>query len=150
MENPDLFRVWSHTLAPKEHDVFIGFSDDTSATLVLESSQHIHCEGYERYGDLVLSSAISKLVESATPDSILRLKYSALEDAKRIQDLYFVEQKHNSLAGLLRETLNQQKKKGSATGLCLQVLVLGCKAPKGAVCFPSERGGPMSLVRPGQ
>ena len=28
MENPDSFSTWSHTLAPKEHDVFIGFSDD--------------------------------------------------------------------------------------------------------------------------
>ncbi|XP_072704248.1 E3 ubiquitin-protein ligase rnf213-alpha-like isoform X2 [Ciconia boyciana] len=120
IENPDLFSVWSHALAPKEHDVFIGFSDDTSAVIALESSQHVHCGGYERYGELALSTATSKLVECATPDSILRLKYSSLEDAEQIQDLYFIEQKHNSLASLLREMMNRQKE-GSTAGLCLQV-----------------------------
>ncbi|XP_009695289.1 PREDICTED: E3 ubiquitin-protein ligase RNF213-like [Cariama cristata] len=121
IENPDLFGVWSHALAPKEHDVFIGFSDDMAAAIVLESSQHLHCGGYECYGEQVLSTAIGKLVECATPDSILRLKYSALKDAEQIQDLYFIKQKHNSLASLLCELMNQQKKKGSTTGLCLQV-----------------------------
>ncbi|KAM6394866.1 E3 ubiquitin-protein ligase rnf213-alpha-like [Rhynochetos jubatus] len=121
IENPDLFRHWSHSLAPKEHDVFIGFSEDTSAVIVLESSQHARCRGYEPYGEDVLAAATSKLVECATPDSILRLKYSALEDAKPIQDLYFIEQKHNSLASLLREVMNRQRKEGSDARLCLQV-----------------------------
>ncbi|XP_063178349.1 E3 ubiquitin-protein ligase rnf213-alpha-like isoform X3 [Chroicocephalus ridibundus] len=121
IENPDLFRVWSHTLAPKEHDVFIGFSDDTSATIALECSQHTHWGGYEPYGEQIFSTATSKLVECATPDAILRLKYSALKDATQIQDLYFIQQKHNSLASLLSEMMNQQKKDGSTSGLCLQV-----------------------------
>ncbi|XP_074663829.1 E3 ubiquitin-protein ligase rnf213-alpha-like isoform X2 [Strix aluco] len=121
IENPDSFSVWSHTLAPKEHDVFIGFSDDASAAIVLESSQQLRCGGFERYGKLVFATATSKLVECATPDSVLRLKYSSLEDAKRIQELYFVEQKHNDLTSLLRETMNQQKEKGNTAGLCLQV-----------------------------
>ncbi|KAM6364551.1 LOW QUALITY PROTEIN: E3 ubiquitin-protein ligase rnf213-alpha-like [Pluvialis apricaria] len=123
IEKPDLYGVWSRTSnqdAPKEHDVFIGFSDDTSAAIALEISQHFQCGGFQPYGELVLSTATSKLVECATPDSILRLQYSALQDAKKIQDLYFIEQKHNSLASLLCETMNQQKT-GSTTGLCLQV-----------------------------
>ncbi|XP_009867566.1 PREDICTED: E3 ubiquitin-protein ligase RNF213-like, partial [Apaloderma vittatum] len=118
MEKPDNFRDWSHGLAPKEHDVFIGFSEDTSAAVVLDVTQHIHLG---RYGDPVFFAATSKLVECATPDSILRLKYSALENAEQIQDLYFIKQKHNTLASLLCEMLNQQKKKGSTSGLCLQV-----------------------------
>nr|XP_009916892.1 PREDICTED: E3 ubiquitin-protein ligase RNF213-like [Haliaeetus albicilla] len=91
IENVDSSVLWSHKLAPKEHDVFVGFSDDT------------------------------KLVECATPDSILRLKYCHLEDAERIQDLYFIEQRHNSLAGLLREMMDRPEKKRSAAGLCLHV-----------------------------
>ncbi|XP_040977593.1 E3 ubiquitin-protein ligase rnf213-alpha-like [Aquila chrysaetos chrysaetos] len=121
IENADSSVLWSRALAPKEHDVFVGFSDDTSATVALESSQQARCDGYERYGEQILSAAISKLVECATPDSILRLKYCDLEDAERIQDLYFIEQRHNSLTGLLREMMNQHEKKGSAAGLCLQV-----------------------------
>jgi len=150
IENPDSLRAWSQALAPKECDVFIGFSDDTSAAIVLESSQHLHCRGYEPYGDPVFAAATSKLVECATPDSILRLKYSTLKDAKQIQELYFIKQKHNSLASLLHEMMNQQKEQGSTAGLCLQVLVLGCEAPKGALCFPGESGGPVILVRPGR
>ncbi|XP_055559911.1 E3 ubiquitin-protein ligase rnf213-alpha-like isoform X6 [Falco cherrug] len=120
MENPDSFSTWSHTLAPKEHDVFIGFSDDTSAAIVLESSQNINCESCEQYRQLVLPIATRKLVECATPDSILRLKYTDLEDAKQIQDLYFFEQKHNSLDNLLQEVMEQQKKESTARP-CLQV-----------------------------
>ncbi|XP_026723294.1 E3 ubiquitin-protein ligase rnf213-alpha-like [Athene cunicularia] len=121
IENPDSFSAWSPTLAPKEHDVFIGFSDDTSAAIVLESSQSLRCGGFERYDQSVFTTATSKLVECATPDSVLRLKYSTLEDAERVQELYFIEQKHNSLTSLLREAMNQQKEEGSAAGLCLQV-----------------------------
>ncbi|XP_062496366.1 E3 ubiquitin-protein ligase RNF213-like isoform X4 [Pezoporus occidentalis] len=118
IQKPDLFSGWSHTLAPE--DVFIGFSGDTAAAIVLESSQHIHCGAYERYGEPVLSAARSRLVECATPDSILRLKSSILKNAEQIQDLYFIEQKHNGLASLLGELMSQQEK-GSTTGLCLQV-----------------------------
>ncbi|XP_074786497.1 E3 ubiquitin-protein ligase rnf213-alpha-like [Athene noctua] len=121
IENPDSFSAWSSTLAPKEHDVFIGFSDDTSAAIVLESSQHLRCGGFEHYDESVFTTATSKLVECATPDSVLRLKYSALEDAERVQELYFIEQKHNSLTSLLHEAMNQQKEEGSTAGLCLQV-----------------------------
>ncbi|XP_042653147.1 E3 ubiquitin-protein ligase rnf213-alpha-like [Tyto alba] len=120
IKNPDLFGIWSNTLAPKEQDVFIGFSDDTSAAIALESFQHIHRRDYEHYGEQDFFAATSKLVECATPDSILRLKYSSLEEAEQIQDLYFIKQKHNSLTSLLREMLNQQKE-GSTTGQCLQV-----------------------------
>ncbi|XP_026723315.1 E3 ubiquitin-protein ligase rnf213-alpha-like [Athene cunicularia] len=121
IENPDSFSAWSHALAPKEHDIFIGFSDDTSAAIVLDSSQHLLCSGFERYGQSVFAAATSKLVECATPDSVLRLKYSALEDAEQIQELYFIEQKHNSLTSLLHEAMKQQKEEGSTAGLCLQV-----------------------------
>ena len=118
----------------------------TSAAIVLESSQNINCESCEQYRQLVLPIATRKLVECATPDSILRLKYTDLEDAKQIQDLYFFEQKHNSLDNLLQEVMEQQKKESTARP-CLQVLLLDCKAPKGAVCFPRDHGGPMVLVR---
>lgn len=124
IENPDLFRVWSHTHAPKEHDVFIGFSDDTCAAIVLESTKDFPSRDCMHYPDLVLSTATSRLVECATPDSILRLKYSPLEDAEQIQDLYFTEQKHDSLTSLLWQMVDQQEK-GSTPGLCLQVLWLG-------------------------
>lgn len=124
VKNPDLFRVWSHAHAPKEHDVFIGFSDDTSAAIVLKNTKDPYSRDCKPCTDPVLSAATSQLVECATPDSILRLKYSVLEDAEQIQDLYFTEQKHDSLASLLWAIVDQQKT-GSTAGLCLQVPGLG-------------------------
>ncbi|XP_068024256.1 E3 ubiquitin-protein ligase rnf213-alpha-like [Melanerpes formicivorus] len=121
MEKPDVLVTQSRAPVPKEHDVFIGFSDDTSAAIVLECSQNICSVVYECCGDMVLSTATSKLVACATPDSILRLRYSALENTEEIQDLYFFKQKHNSLASLLQEAMNQQHKETTTTGMCLQV-----------------------------
>ncbi|XP_074426105.1 E3 ubiquitin-protein ligase rnf213-alpha-like isoform X2 [Larus michahellis] len=113
--------VWSTKLSPKEQDVFIGFSNDTSAAVALESTQSRSWGDLEPYEDTVLSIAKRKLVQCATPDSILRLKYSYLDDAEQIQDLYFHKQKHNSLVSVLGETVNKQPRKGRTAGLCLQV-----------------------------
>ncbi|XP_014821245.1 PREDICTED: E3 ubiquitin-protein ligase RNF213-like [Calidris pugnax] len=113
--------IWSKESSPKEHDVFIGFSNDTSATVALESTQSRSWGDLEPYEEPVLSIAKRKLVQCATPDSILRLKYSDLDDPEQIQDLYFHKQKHNSLLSVLGETVNCQPRKERTAGLCLQV-----------------------------
>ncbi|KAM6439343.1 E3 ubiquitin-protein ligase rnf213-alpha-like isoform 2-T2 [Rhynochetos jubatus] len=113
--------VWSTKLSPKEQDVFIGFSNDTPAAVALQSTQSRSCEDLTPYEEEVLSIAKRKLAQCATPDSILRLKYSFLDDAEQIQDLYFHKQKHNSLVSVLAETVNQQPGKEKTAGLCLQV-----------------------------
>ncbi|PKU43384.1 hypothetical protein llap_6310 [Limosa lapponica baueri] len=113
--------IWSNEPSPKEHDVFIGFSNDTSATVALESTQSRSWGDLEPYEEPVLSIAKRKLVQCATPDSILRLKYSHLDDPEQIQDLYFHKQKHNSLLSVLGETVNRQPRKERTAGLCLQV-----------------------------
>ncbi|XP_032847063.2 E3 ubiquitin-protein ligase rnf213-alpha-like [Tyto alba] len=113
--------VSSTKLSPKEQDVFIGFSKDTSAAVALETTKSRSFGDLEPYEESVLSVAKRKLLQCATPDSILRLKYSLLDDAEQIQDLYFHKQKHNSLVSVLRETVNQQSGKERTTGLCLQV-----------------------------
>ncbi|XP_074996114.1 E3 ubiquitin-protein ligase rnf213-alpha-like isoform X2 [Calonectris borealis] len=113
--------VWSTKLSPKEQDVFIGFSYDTCAAVALESTQSRSWGDLEPYEEPVLSIAKRKLVQCATPDSILRLKYSLLDDAEQIQDLYFHKQKHNSLVSVLGETVNWQPRKERTAGLCLQV-----------------------------
>ncbi|XP_029898687.1 E3 ubiquitin-protein ligase rnf213-alpha-like isoform X1 [Aquila chrysaetos chrysaetos] len=113
--------VWSTKLNPKEQDVFIGFSNDTSAAVALQSTQSRSWGDFEPYEEPVFSIAKRKLVQGATPDSILRLKYSFVDDAEQIQDLYFHKQKHNSLVSILRETVNWQPRKERTAGLCLQV-----------------------------
>ncbi|KAM9300337.1 E3 ubiquitin-protein ligase rnf213-alpha-like [Morus bassanus] len=113
--------IWSTKLSPKEQDVFIGFSNDTSAAVALESTRSRSWGDLEPCEEVELSIAKRKLVQCATPDSILRLKYSLLDDAEQIQDLYFHKQKHDSLLSVLGETVNQQPRKKRKAGLCLQV-----------------------------
>lgn len=128
--------VWSTKLNTKEQDVFIGFSNDTSAAVALQSTQSRSWGDFEPYEEPVFSIAKRKLVQGATPDSILRLKYSLVDDAEQIQDLYFHKQKHNSLVSILRETVNWQPRKERTAGLCLQVRVLHCKAVRVVFVFP--------------
>jgi len=127
--------ISSTKLSPKEQDVFIGFSNDTSAAVALESTRSKSWGDLEPYEESVLSVAKGKLVQCATPDSILRLKYSLLEGAEQIQDLYFHKQKHNSLVSVLEETVNRRPRKEKTTGLCLQVRVLHCKVMRMVFIF---------------
>ncbi|XP_067411298.1 E3 ubiquitin-protein ligase rnf213-alpha-like isoform X2 [Emydura macquarii macquarii] len=121
MKNTDFCCPRPADLAPQERDVFIGFSDDTSATVVLQCSlsgpQEINLLNEES----VLAASKSKLIECATPDSILRLKYSLLEDTEQSQDLYFGKQKHNGLIDILRGAVNQPSNADGTNGLCLEV-----------------------------
>ncbi|XP_065450526.1 E3 ubiquitin-protein ligase RNF213-like [Chrysemys picta bellii] len=121
IKNTDFCCTRPADLAPQERDVFIGFSDDTSATVVLQCSPsgfHGNCLPDE---ESVLSASKSKLIECATPDSILRLKYSSLEDAEQVQDLYFGKQKHNGLIDILWGAVNQESNADGTNGLCLEV-----------------------------
>ncbi|XP_062471287.1 E3 ubiquitin-protein ligase RNF213-like [Pezoporus occidentalis] len=121
IDSSKVSNVWSTRLSPKEPDVFIGFSSDTSAAVALESTQNSSRGALLPYEEREASIAKRKLVQCATPDSILHLKYSLLDDAEQIQDLYFHKQKHNSLVSVLGEAFNQQPGKERTTGLCLQV-----------------------------
>lgn len=68
------------------------------------------------------------LLETAAPDAVARLPASDLKDqARKIRDIYFYEQKHSSLAALMSHVftsddfhLNQMKKEG----LLMQVSIL--------------------------
>ncbi|XP_014379404.2 E3 ubiquitin-protein ligase RNF213-like [Alligator sinensis] len=106
---------------PKEQDVFIGFSEDVSATVILQCSQSSLQGNFVFNEEQVLGACKSKLIECATPDSILRLKYSSLEDAKQIQDLYFGQKKHSGLIDILRKLMKDQSNVDETNGLCLQV-----------------------------
>ncbi|XP_014382960.2 E3 ubiquitin-protein ligase rnf213-alpha-like, partial [Alligator sinensis] len=106
---------------PKEQDVFIGFSEDVSATVLLQCSQSSLQGNFVFNEKQVLEACKSKFIDCATPDSILRLKYSSLQDAKQIQDLYFGRQKRNDLTDVLRKSMNAQSNVDATTGLCLEV-----------------------------
>ncbi|KYO18317.1 hypothetical protein Y1Q_0012798 [Alligator mississippiensis] len=121
VKNADCYSASWAASDPKEQDVFIGFNEDVSATVILQCSQSSLQGNFVFNEEQVLGACKSKLIECATPDSILRLKYSSLEDAKQIQDLYFGQQKHSGLIDILRKSMKDQSNVDETKGLCLQV-----------------------------
>ncbi|XP_078518528.1 E3 ubiquitin-protein ligase rnf213-alpha-like [Lissotriton helveticus] len=105
--------IGSRQFYPRETDVFIGYSKDTLATVTLQScpknySSSENLLASER--NKVFETAKNTLINCATPDSILRLKYTDMENVDQIQDMYFAKQKHTSLIDILEcctaESLN--------------------------------------------
>nr|XP_055971345.1 E3 ubiquitin-protein ligase RNF213 [Sorex fumeus] len=111
---------WAHSFAhvPMEHwagppydpsDVFVGFHEDACAAVVLQVSEQLGArtsddnELYQR----VLEAARLVLLDSATPDAVVRLPTSALDSfaAKALAHEYYERQQHDSLVGLLRAQL---------------------------------------------
>lgn len=92
-------------------DIIIGYTDDMCASILLQCSQNIF-EDLTK-GEVILRKAKEKLICSATPEFVLRLK-GKRED---IFDLYFREQTHSNLLNVL-ESLRTE----NSSGMCLQVI----------------------------
>uniref|UniRef100_A0A3P9MK09 RZ-type domain-containing protein n=1 Tax=Oryzias latipes TaxID=8090 RepID=A0A3P9MK09_ORYLA len=83
----------------KPSDTFIGFHDDACASALLQLQKE----------EDVLESAKSLLLNCATPDAVVRLKYCDLSNQEkgRLQKLYFQQQHHHSLRDFLDESMNR-------------------------------------------
>eukprot|EP00026_Physarum_polycephalum_P000019 Phypoly_transcript_00019.p1 GENE.Phypoly_transcript_00019~~Phypoly_transcript_00019.p1 ORF type:complete len:3090 (+),score=490.35 Phypoly_transcript_00019:142-9411(+) len=83
----------SHVGGFEEHDVFVGFTQDTLSSLAL------------LYSSLPAITAVEKIKEElmwiATPDGILRAANAQFEFAK-LREVYFTEQVHDSLHSFLQ------------------------------------------------
>ena len=114
-------RVWRSNNTGKRKfsvaDVFIGFSDDTAATLVLQSCKKRSNANEET--DDVFEYATSCLLNCATPDAVARLPVSRLSaEASRLWELYFFQQHHSSLIDYLKA---KRVENGTKDNLLLQV-----------------------------
>ncbi|XP_066547032.1 E3 ubiquitin-protein ligase rnf213-alpha [Amia ocellicauda] len=101
-----------------ERDTFIGYTEDTCASIIQESVKKSMClennlcsEDEEQ----ILEEAKGKLIQGATPESILRLQKSEFEDSEIVNELYFVAQSHISLLDALK------KNRKGCEGVCLEV-----------------------------
>uniref|UniRef100_A0A3B3UG58 RING-type E3 ubiquitin transferase n=1 Tax=Poecilia latipinna TaxID=48699 RepID=A0A3B3UG58_9TELE len=89
----------------KPSDIFIGFHGDACASALLQTEKVKSARENE---EEVFSLAKSLLLNCATPDAVVRLKYSDLsnQDKEKLQRLYFQQQHHHSLRDFLGACLN--------------------------------------------
>uniref|UniRef100_A0A667YC04 RING-type E3 ubiquitin transferase n=1 Tax=Myripristis murdjan TaxID=586833 RepID=A0A667YC04_9TELE len=84
-------------------DIFAGFHGDACASALLQA--------LERREEEVFELAKCFLLNCATPDAVLRLKYSDLgnQEKERLQRVYFQDQHHHSLRDFLEHHLNEHQ-----------------------------------------
>ncbi|ELT95387.1 hypothetical protein CAPTEDRAFT_208661 [Capitella teleta] len=88
-------------------DVFIGFHEDTIASIILQICQE-HDVKEDNIAEVV-QICKERLLLTATPDSILRLGKSSIEaeEAEMLWKVYFDEQRHASLKSFLSKQLDE-------------------------------------------
>uniref|UniRef100_A0A4W6FUW9 Ring finger protein 213b n=1 Tax=Lates calcarifer TaxID=8187 RepID=A0A4W6FUW9_LATCA len=84
----------------KPSDIFVGFHDDACASALLQA--------LERRAQKVKDTKCL-LLNCATPDAVVRLKYSDLakQEKEKLQRMYFQQQHHHSLRDFLEDHLNK-------------------------------------------
>uniref|UniRef100_A0A8C1VT74 RING-type E3 ubiquitin transferase n=1 Tax=Cyprinus carpio TaxID=7962 RepID=A0A8C1VT74_CYPCA len=89
-------------------DAFAGFHGDACASVLLQALEKIQKQGHNTE-EQVYETAKSLLLNCASPDSVLRLKYSKFgnQEKNKLQRMYFHQQSHQSLRDLLDNHLNK-------------------------------------------
>ena len=117
----------------KEGDAFVGYHEDTIATVVLQASTVIaqrngSDQSHSRLSDddvedQLFDVSCRLLLNCATPDSVARLPVSGLSaEADRLRDIYFSEQHQGSLDEYVKYQMQQATKhKGNGIGQLLQI-----------------------------
>ncbi|XP_065678762.1 E3 ubiquitin-protein ligase rnf213-alpha isoform X2 [Hydra vulgaris] len=97
--------VKSTTYEFKPKDSFIGYTEDTCASIVLKLSQ-THCDP-----DKIFEEGCKLLLKLATPDSLLRVMKSSLQNQFGYIENLFYEQFHSSLISFLYAELGNTDSK---------------------------------------
>ncbi|XP_077980164.1 E3 ubiquitin-protein ligase rnf213-alpha-like [Glandiceps talaboti] len=109
----------------KVEDAFIGFNNDTIASIVLQvcsdMTQH-EANDDQDWAGYVYGTSQDLLLQCATPDSVARLVQTGLSgEAERLWHRYNAEQKHDSVAEYLDYQIKLAKQKEKMTGILAQV-----------------------------
>ena len=106
-------------------DAFVGYQNDTPASVIFQATEQLklkHCYDHidsEEWKEKVLECSKDILLEMASPDALIRLKYTSLADElQRLNDTYFIGQNHGSIVQFLS---NQFSNDHSEDGLLIQV-----------------------------
>ncbi|AWP18160.1 putative E3 ubiquitin-protein ligase RNF213-like [Scophthalmus maximus] len=90
-------------------DIFVGFHGDACASALLQAlERRAQKSPAVNEEEEVFDLAKCLLLNCATPDAVVRLKYSDLsnQEKEKLQRMYFQQQHHHSLRDLLEDCLN--------------------------------------------
>uniref|UniRef100_A0A3Q2ZUD4 RING-type E3 ubiquitin transferase n=1 Tax=Kryptolebias marmoratus TaxID=37003 RepID=A0A3Q2ZUD4_KRYMA len=110
----DRLREWTKEFSGEANedfklsDIFIGFHSDACASALLQALERRAQEAGDKE---VFNLAKGLLLNCATPDAVVRLKYSDLsnKEKEKLQRLYFQQQHHHSLRDFLGDCLNKHQ-----------------------------------------
>ncbi|XP_077980129.1 E3 ubiquitin-protein ligase rnf213-alpha-like [Glandiceps talaboti] len=106
-------------------ECFIGFNEDTLASIVLEVLSETKFEKKKQSYDVedVVMRAKEKLLLFATPDAVARLPFTRFSTrAKEYWAIYFGKQKHDNFAEFLRNQLDRQQASNEMDPTLLQII----------------------------
>ena len=125
----------SHVLSFNEQDSFVGYQNDTPASVVIQATEQLReeqggevdekMEESDEWLDQVMERSKSLLVQMASPDALIRLHRTRLaeEERKSITAIY-IKQHHDSIKDFLCHQLEQPSHvvdDGDYMGLLLHV-----------------------------
>ena len=111
-------------------DAFVGFQDDTPASVVFQATEQLKTEIYynveeedvqsDEWKDVVYKQSCEILLQMASPDALIRLQRSDLRSLEKdLSKTYFSYQCHESLAQFLDDKLHDDNE--NTDGLLMQV-----------------------------
>lgn len=107
-------------------DAFIGFQNDTPASIVYQATDQLQAwptesdDISEERKKAVLTCSKRILLQMASPDALIRLKLTRLDDKReKFLKIYYFEQHHGSIVEFLNHHLNESQH--DSAGLLLQV-----------------------------
>lgn len=112
----------------QKRDAFVGFQPDTPAAVIFqvtkmkrEELKLMQDSSLSDYHEDILARSCSMLLQMASPDALIRLKYTPLKnEQQKLCEIYFEEQKHDSLVDFME---NQFEKAGD-DNVSIQVSIL--------------------------
>ncbi|XP_019857804.1 PREDICTED: E3 ubiquitin-protein ligase rnf213-alpha-like, partial [Amphimedon queenslandica] len=87
----------------KIEDAFVGYNSDTKAAVVLQASAKFQKSDntFEKQ-EMVFQLSKKLLLQMATPDAVIRALKKNVKESLFLKQVYFFEQEHSSLGGLLQ------------------------------------------------
>ena len=111
-----------------EQDAFIGYQNDTPASVIFQATQQLHQERRkqdeksEEWKKAVFDRSKKILLQMASPDALIRLHCTALvKDQKKLSQIYFSEQFHGSIVQFLGHHLHNASHVAGQCSLLIQV-----------------------------
>ncbi|XP_015757858.1 PREDICTED: E3 ubiquitin-protein ligase RNF213-like [Acropora digitifera] len=105
-------------------DSFVGYHDDTAASVVLQVTKNLSEDGRREYDDEeeVFRQSQELLLQCATPDAVARLPCTQLaQQAAMLWSTYFTTQEHSSLTAFLKSVLTIEERAKEDMGCLIQV-----------------------------